>query len=215
MVHLTGATAALAGVILDGARKGKYSKDGKINALPGANLPLATLGTFILWLGWFGFNGGSELIISNAGEANAVAAIFVNTNAAAAGGVIAALITARLVLGRADLTMVLNGALAGLVAITAEPLTPSPMMVTLIGAVGGIVGIWELLAVPLTNSDINLNAQLIGISVIFGFVFLASVLTWGVIRTLAGLRVSEDDEYRGVDVSECGLEAYPEFTANR
>ena len=241
VVHLTGATAALAGVILVGARKGKYSKDGKINALPGANLPLATLGTFILWLGWFGFNGGSELIISNAGEANAVAAIFVNTNAAAAGGVIAALITARVVLGRADLTMVLNGALAGLVAITAEPLTPSPLLATLIGAVGGIivvfsvlgldrlriddpvgaisvhgtVGIWGLLAVPLTNSDINLNAQLIGIGVIFAFVFLASLLTWGVIRILAGLRVSEDDEYRGVDVSECGLEAYPEFTGNR
>ena len=181
VVHLTGATAALAGVILVGARKGKYSKDGKINALPGANLPLATLGTFILWLGWFGFNGGSELIISNASEANAVAAIFVNTNAAAAGGVIAALIAARLVLGRADLTMVLNGALAGLGAITAEPLTPSPLLATLIGAVGGIivvfsvlgldrlriddpvgaisvhgtVGIWGLLAVPLTNSDIN------------------------------------------------------------
>ena len=226
---------------LVGARKGKYSKDGKINALPGANLPLATLGTFILWLGWFGFNGGSELIISNAGEANAVAAIFVNTNAAAAGGVIAALITARLILGRADLTMVLNGALAGLVAITAEPLTPSPLLSTLIGAVGGVivvfsvlgldrlkiddpvgaisvhgtVGIWGLLAVPLTNSEINLSAQLIGIGVIFAFVFLASLLTWGVIRILTGLRVSEDDEYRGVDVSECGLEAYPEFTANR
>ena len=241
VVHLTGATAALAGVILVGARKGKYSKDGKINALPGANLPLATLGTFILWLGWFGFNGGSELIISNAGEANAVAAIFVNTNAAAAGGVIAALITARLILGRADLTMVLNGALAGLVAITAEPLTPSPLLSTLIGAVGGVivvfsvlgldrlkiddpvgaisvhgtVGIWGLLAVPLTNSEINLSAQLIGIGVIFAFVFLASLLTWGVIRILTGLRVSEDDEYRGVDVSECGLEDYPEFTANR
>ena len=170
-----------------------------------------------------------------------MAAIFVNTNAAAAGGVIAALITARLILGRADLTMVLNGALAGLVAITAEPLTPSPLLATLIGAVGGIivifsvlgldrlkvddpvgaisvhgtVGIWGLLAVPLTNSEINLSAQLIGIGVIFAFVFLASLLTWGVIRILTGLRVSEDDEYRGVDVSECGLEAYPEFTANR
>jgi len=145
VVHLTGATAALAGVILVGARKGKYSKDGKINSLPGANLPLATLGTFILWLGWFGFNGGSELIISNASEANAVAAIFVNTNAAAAGGVIAALITARLVLGRADLTIVLNGTLAGLVAITAEPVTPSPLLATLIGAVGDIVVIFSVL----------------------------------------------------------------------
>ena len=132
VVHLTGATAALAGVILVGARKGKYGKDGRINALPGANLPLATLGTFILWMGWFGFNGGSELVVSNVGEANAVAAVFVNTNAAAAGGVVAALLAAKFILGRADLTMVLNGALAGLVAITAEPLTPSPLAATLI-----------------------------------------------------------------------------------
>ena len=179
VVHLTGATAALAGVILVGARKGKYRKDGKINALPGANLPLATLGTFILWMGWFGFNGGSELVVSNVGEANAVAAVFVNTNAAAAGGVVAALLAAKFILGRADLTMVLNGALAGLVAITAEPLTPSPLAATLIGAVGGAivvlsvlgldrlkiddpvgaisvhgtVGIWGLLVVPVTNTD--------------------------------------------------------------
>ncbi len=241
LVHSVGGWGALVGAIILGPRLGKYGKDDRINPLPGSSLPSATMGAFLLWLGWFGFNGGSELIISNAGEANAVAAIFVNTNAAAAGGVIAALITARLVLGRADLTMVLNGALAGLVAITAEPLTPSPLLATLIGAVGGIivifsvlgldrlriddpvgaisvhgtVGIWGLLAVPLTNSDINLNAQLIGISVIFGFVFLASVSTWGVIRILTGLRMSEDDEYRGVDVSECGLEAYPEFTGNR
>ncbi|NBT28294.1 MAG: ammonium transporter [Gammaproteobacteria bacterium] len=239
VVHLTGATAALAGVWMVGARKGKYSKDGKVQALPGANLPLATLGTFILWLGWFGFNGGSELVISNVGEANAVAAVFVNTNAAAAGGVVAALLAAKIILGRADLTMVLNGALAGLVAITAEPLAPSPLAATLIGAVGGaivvlsvlgldrlriddpvgaisvhgVVGIWGLLAVPITNSDASLITQLIGAAVIFGFVMIASLIAWGAIKAVAGLRVTEEEEYRGVDVSECGLEAYPEFTS--
>ena len=240
VVHLTGATAALAGVWLVGARKGKYGKDGKIHALPGANLPLATLGTFILWLGWFGFNGGSELVISNVSEANAVAAVFVNTNAAAVGGVIAALLTAKVVLGRADLTMVLNGALAGLVSITAEPLMPSPLTATLIGAVGGVIvvlsvlaldririddpvgaisvhgvaGIWGLVAVPITNSDASLLTQLTGAGVIFLFVLVASLITWMVIKVLFGLRVSEEEEYRGVDVSECGLEAYPEFTKN-
>jgi len=240
VVHLTGATAALAGVWLVGARKGKYGKDGKIHALPGANLPLATLGTFILWLGWFGFNGGSELVISNVSEANAVAAVFVNTNAAAVGGVVAALLTAKVVLGRADLTMVLNGALAGLVSITAEPLMPSPLTATLIGAVGGVIvvlsvlaldririddpvgaisvhgvaGIWGLVAVPITNSDASLLTQLTGAGVIFLFVLVASLITWMVIKALFGLRVSEEEEYRGVDVSECGLEAYPEFTKN-
>lgn len=238
VVHLTGATAALAGVWLVGARKGKYSKEGKVQALPGANLPLATLGTFILWLGWFGFNGGSELVMSNVAEANAVAAVFVNTNAAAAGGVVAALLAAKIILGRADLTMVLNGALAGLVAITAEPLAPSPLIATLIGAVGGIivvfavlgldrariddpvgaisvhgvVGLWGLLAVPISNSEAAFSTQLIGAAVIFGFVLVASLVTWAIIKALFGLRVSEDEEYRGVDVSECGLEAYPEFT---
>ena len=238
VVHLTGATAALAGVWLVGARKGKYGKDGKVQALQGANLPLATLGTFILWLGWFGFNGGSELVISNVSEANAVAAVFVNTNAAAAGGVVAALLTAKVVLGRADLTMVLNGALAGLVSITAEPLMPSPLTATLIGAVGGVIvvfsvlaldririddpvgaisvhgvaGIWGLVAVPITNSDASLLTQLTGAGIIFIFVLVASLITWMVIKVLFGLRVSEEEEYRGVDVSECGLEAYPEFT---
>jgi len=238
VVHLTGATAALAGVWLVGARKGKYGNDGKVQALPGANLPLATLGTFILWLGWFGFNGGSELVISNVSEANAVAAVFVNTNAAAAGGVVAALLTAKVVLGRADLTMVLNGALAGLVSITAEPLMPSPLTATLIGAVGGVIvvfsvlaldririddpvgaisvhgvaGIWGLVAVPITNSDASLLTQLTGAGIIFIFVLVASLITWMVIKVLFGLRVSEEEEYRGVDVSECGLEAYPEFT---
>ncbi len=238
VVHLCGATAALAGVILLGARLGKYGKNGEINPIPGCNMPLATLGTFILWLGWFGFNGGSELKISDIGEANAVAMVFVNTNAAAAGGVMAALITAQLMFGKADLSMTLNGALAGLVAITAEPLTPTPMIATMIGAVGGVivvfsivfidklkiddpvgaisvhgvVGLWGLLAVCFTNPDATLKAQLIGIVVIFGFVFLASLLTWFVIKMIMGIRVSEEEEYQGVDYSECGMEAYPEFT---
>lgn len=238
VVHLTGATAALAGVLLLGARKGKYGKNGEINAIPGANLPLATLGTFILWLGWFGFNGGSELVVSNVAEANAVAMVFVNTNTAAAGGVVAALLTARMLFGKADLTMALNGALAGLVAITAEPLAGSPLASTIVGAVGGVlvvfsivtldkmkiddpvgaisvhgvVGIWGLLAVAITNPEASLMSQLIGIVTIFGWVFVASFVVWMVIKAVMGLRVSEEEEYEGVDLAECGLEAYPEFT---
>ncbi len=241
VVHLTGASAALAGVLLLGPRKGKYGKDGQINAIPGANLPLATLGTFILWLGWFGFNGGSELKISDVGEANAVALVFVNTNAAAAGGVVAALLTARVVFGKADLTMALNGALAGLVAITAEPLTPTPLVATIIGAIGGaivvfsiitldklkiddpvgaisvhgVVGMWGLLAVPLSNGDASLGAQLIGLFTILGWVFIASFIVWLIIKATMGIRVSEEEEYEGVDIGECGLEAYPEFTGAR
>jgi Amt family ammonium transporter len=237
VVHLTGATAALAGVLLLGARKGKYRKDGSINAIPGANLPLATLGTFILWLGWFGFNGGSELKVSGVGEANAVAMVFVNTNASAAGGVIAALLTSRLMFGKADLTMALNGALAGLVAVTAEPLTPTPGMATLIGIVGGVlvvfsilwldrlkvddpvgaisvhgvVGMWGLLAVCLTNGDATLMKQLMGLGTILVFVFTASALTWFVIKVTMGIRVTEEEEHQGVDISECGVDAYPEF----
>ncbi|MEW8137624.1 MAG: ammonium transporter [Candidatus Thiodiazotropha endolucinida] len=241
VVHLCGAAAALAGVILLGARKGKYTADGRVNAIPGANLPLATLGTFILWMGWFGFNGGSELKISDVGEANAVAAVFVNTNAAAAGGVVAALLTARALFGKADLTMALNGALAGLVAITAEPLTPVPLEATLIGAVGGllvvfsiitmdkikiddpvgaisvhgVVGMWGLIAVPLTNSDASIGPQLLGLGVIFAWTFVASLVVWLILKIVMGIRVSEEEEYEGVDLGECGLEAYPEFTGNR
>ncbi len=241
VVHLCGASAALAGVLLLGARKGKYTADGRVNAIPGANMPLATLGTFILWLGWFGFNGGSELVVSNIEEANAVAAVFVNTNAAAAGGVVAALITARLLFGKADLTMALNGALAGLVAITAEPLTPTPLWATLVGAIGGIlvvfaiitmdkikiddpvgaisvhgvVGMWGLLAVPLSNGDTSFGSQLLGLGVIFAWTFIASFIVWMIIKVVMGIRVSEEEEYEGVDLGECGLEAYPEFTGNR
>ncbi len=241
VVHLCGASAALAGVILLGARKGKYTADGKVNAIPGANMPLATLGTFILWLGWFGFNGGSELVVSNITEANAVAAVFVNTNAAAAGGVVAALITARALFGKADLTMALNGALAGLVAITAEPLAPTPLWATIVGAIGGIlvvfaiitmdkikiddpvgaisvhgvVGMWGLIAVPMSNSDATFGAQLLGLVVIFAWTFIASFIVWLIIKAVMGIRVSEEEEYEGVDLGECGLEAYPEFTGSR
>ncbi len=238
IVHMAGGAAALAGVLLLGPRKGKYGKDGSIHPIPGANLPLATLGTFILWLGWFGFNGGSELKVSDVGEANAVALVFVNTNMAAAGGAVAALITARLLFGKADLSMVLNGVLAGLVAITAEPLTPAPGVATLIGAAGGVlvvfsiitldklriddpvgaisvhgvVGMWGLLAVTLTNPDATIASQLLGLGVIFAWVFVASFVVWFILKVVMGIRVSEEEEYEGVDIGECGMEAYPEFT---
>ncbi len=239
VVHLAGASAALAGVLLLGARKGKYGPEGQVNPIPGANMPLATLGTLILWLGWFGFNGGSELKVSNIEEANAVSMVFVNTNMAAAGGVIAAMITSRILFGKTDLTMVLNGALAGLVAITAEPLTPTPFLATIVGIVGGVlvvfaivtldklkiddpvgaisvhgvVGIWGLIAVTLSNPDSHLGAQLIGVASIFAWVFGASLVVWMVIKAIMGLRVSEEEEFQGVDLTECGLEAYPEFTS--
>jgi ammonium transporter, Amt family len=237
VVHLCGASAAIAGVLLLGPRKGKYS-GGRINAIPGANLPLATLGTFILWLGWFGFNGGSELKISNIEEANAVSMVFVNTNTAAAGGLVAALLLSRAWFGKADLTMALNGALAGLVAITAEPLTPSPVLATIVGAIGGlivvtsiifidkakiddpvgaisvhgVVGIWGLIAVSFTNPEGSLIAQLIGVVTIFAWVFGTSFVTWLIIKAIIGIRVSEEEELVGCDISECGLDAYPEFT---
>ncbi|EQM79058.1 ammonium transporter [Stutzerimonas stutzeri] len=241
LVHMAGASAALAGVLLLGPRKGKYGPNGQINAIPGANLPLATLGAFILWMGWFGFNGGSQLKMSTIEDANAVAQVFTNTNMAAAGGLVAALVTARLLFGKSDLTMVLNGALAGLVAITAEPLTPSALQSVLIGGVGGVlvvfsilaldklklddpvgaisvhgvVGMWGLLAVPLTNAEASFGAQLLGLVSIFAWVFIASLIVWGIIKAVMGLRVSEEEEYEGVDVVECGLEAYPEFTSKR
>jgi len=237
IVHMAGASAALAGVILLGARKGKYDKDGKSVAMPGANLPLATLGTFILWLGWFGFNGGSVLATASVESANSVAVVFMNTNAAAAGGMIAALILARLMFGKADLTMALNGALAGLVAITAEPSTPTPLLATIFGALGGIlvvlsiitldkmkiddpvgaisvhgvVGLLGLLLVPITNDGSSFSGQLIGAATIFIWVFVASFITWLIIKMIFGIRVSDEEEYDGVDLSECGMEAYPEF----
>jgi len=241
IVHMAGAAAALAGVLLLGARKGKYTADGKVNAIPGANLPLATLGTFILWMGWFGFNGGSTLKLGGIAVANEVANVFLNTNAAAAGGLIAALILARLLFGKADLTMALNGALAGLVAITAEPADPTPLVATIIGAVGGIivvlsiitldklkiddpvgaisvhgvVGLFGVMVVPVTDAEATYGGQLIGAATIFFWVFIASLITWGIIKAVMGIRVSEEEEYEGVDIGECGLEAYPEFTGSK
>jgi Amt family ammonium transporter len=238
IVHMCGATAALAGVLVLGSRKGKYGANGEINAIPGANMPLATLGTFILWLGWFGFNGGSELMISNVDESNSVAQIFLNTNMAAAGGSIAAAIVAKLMFGKADLSMALNGALAGLVAITAEPLAPSAELATLIGAIGGVivvfsilaldqikiddpvgaisvhgvVGIWGLCAVLFSNEDATLLGQILGIVSIFAFTFVASIVVWIILKSTMGIRVSEEEEYSGMDVVDCGVEAYPEFT---
>ena len=238
IVHMCGATAALAGVLVLGSRKGKYGANGEINAIPGANMPLATLGTFILWLGWFGFNGGSELMISNVDESNSVAQIFLNTNMAAAGGSIAAAIVAKLMFGKADLSMALNGALAGLVAITAEPLAPSAELATVIGAIGGVivvfsilaldqikiddpvgaisvhgvVGIWGLCAVLFSNEDATLLGQILGIVSIFAFTFVASIVVWIILKSTMGIRVSEEEEYSGMDVVDCGVEAYPEFT---
>ena len=237
VVHMCGATAALAGVLLLGARKGKYGANGSVTPIPGANMPLATLGTFILWMGWFGFNGGSQLAVSNFENANAVAAIFVNTNMSAAGGVVAALLVVRMLWGKADLTMALNGALAGLVAITAEPLAPTPLLATAIGAVGGVlvvfaiisldrlkiddpvgaisvhgvVGMFGLMVVPLSNTDATFGAQALGLGAIFAWTFVTSFIVWSIIKLVFGIRVSEEEEYEGVDLSECGMEAYPEF----
>ncbi|MYE12830.1 MAG: ammonium transporter [Gammaproteobacteria bacterium] len=238
VVHLCGGAAALAGVLIVGPRAGKYEQDGRINAIPGCNMPLATLGMFVLWFGWFGFNGGSELRLSNVDEANAVARVFVNTNLAACGGLVAALVLARLWFGKADLTMALNGALAGLVSITAEPLAGSApwcMMVGMIGgllvvvsivaldilriddpvgaiSVHGVCGIWGIIAVVFSKADATLAGQLLGIVGIFGWVFLASLAVWGALNAIMGIRVSEEDEEVGLDLSETGLEAYPDFT---
>jgi Amt family ammonium transporter len=237
IVHLAGASAALAGVLLLGARKGKYGKNGEVHPIPGANMPMATLGTFILWMGWFGFNGGSQLMVSDAANATAVGKIFLNTNAAAAAGAVAALLFNKIVWGKADLTMILNGALAGLVAITADPLSPSPLVASLIGAVAGVivilsilgfdklriddpvgalsvhgvVGFFGVMVVPFTNAETHFSAQLFGAAVIFGWVFIASIIVWAILKKTMGIRVSEEEEYNGVDMSDCGIEAYPEF----
>mgnify|MGYP001235413043 CR=1 FL=1 len=240
IVHMAGAAAALAGVLILGPRKGKYSADGTPNAIPGANMPLATLGTFILWMGWFGFNGGSTLKLGGIDVANEVANVFLNTNAAASGGLISALILAKLFFKKADLTMALNGALAGLVAITAEPADPTPLLATGIGALGGAivvfsivfldkvkiddpvgaisvhgtVGIFGVFAVLMSDSDATFFGQLEGLLVIFGWVFVTSAITWKVIdMAMGGIRVSEEEEVAGVDIAECGMEAYPEFTS--
>ena len=241
IVHMAGAAAALAGVLLLGAREGKYTADGKVNAIPGANLPMATLGTFILWMGWFGFNGGSVLKLGDIANANSVAMVFLNTNAAAAGGAVAALVLAKILFKKADLTMVLNGALAGLVAITAEPSTPSALGATIIGAIGGVivvfsiisldklkiddpvgaisvhgvVGFFGVMVVPATNDGATYLGQFVGAMTIFVWVFFASLIVWAILKAVMGIRVSEEEEFEGVDISECGLEAYPDFTNGR
>ncbi|WP_105257770.1 ammonium transporter [Pseudoalteromonas sp. T1lg88] len=241
IVHGAGAAAALAGVLLLGARRGKYGKHGEIYPIPGSNLPLATLGTFILWMGWFGFNGGSQLLISDAENATAVGKIMLNTNAAAAAGAIASLLVCKTYWGKADLTMVLNGALAGLVVITADPASPSPLLALLLGAIGGMVVVFSivvldkmhiddpvgaisvhgvcgalgLMLVPLSNSEASYATQFIGILCIFGFVFVASSLVWGILKSTVGIRVSEEEELSGMDQHDCGIDAYPEFVSVR
>ncbi len=237
VVHSVGGWAALVGAIILGPRIGKY-KDGKTVPMPGSNLALATLGTFILWLGWFGFNGGSQLAMGSIGDVADVSRIFANTNTAAAGGAITALILTQILYKKPDLTMVLNGALAGLVSITAEPLTPSLGMATIIGAIGGVIvvftvpmldkmkiddvvgaipvhlfaGIWGTIAVVLTNSDANLGVQLISIVVVGVFVVVISAIVWIILKGIMGLRVSEEVEIEGLDMGEMGMEAYPDFS---
>lgn len=238
IVHAAGGWAALAGVIVLGARTGKYGKDGRVTVMAGSNLPLATLGMFILWLGWFGFNGASQLAMGTVSDVADISRIFANTNTAAAGGAIAALILSKILYTKPDLTMVLNGALAGLVSITAEPLTPGLGMATLIGGVGGVIvvltvplldklklddvvgaipvhlfaGIWGTLAVVLTNPDATLSAQIIGIVAIGAFMFIASLVVWLILKAVLGIRVSDEDQVTGLDTTELGMEAYPEFS---
>ena len=237
VVHSVGGWAALAGVLILGPRIGKY-KDGRVVPMPGANLPLATLGTFILWMGWFGFNGGSQLAMGSIGDVADISRIFANTNAAAAGGALVALALTQVFYGKVDLTMVLNGALAGLVSITAEPLTPTLGAATLIGGVGGVIvvsavpfldkikiddvvgaipvhlmaGIWGTLAVPLSNGDASFVTQLTSIFIVGVFTFVVSLIVWFAIDKIMGIRVSEEDELAGLDSAELGMDAYPEFS---
>ena len=237
IVHSTGGWAALIGAIMLGARKGKYGANGSVHPLPGSSLPLATLGTFILWLGWFGFNGGSQLALGTGADAAAMSQIFANTNLAAAGGVVAAMILTQVIYKKVDLTMALNGALGGLVSITAEPLTPSFFSAVLIGGAGGVLvvlavplldklkiddvvgaipvhlvcGIWGTMAVPLTNDGANFTTQLTGVVAIGAFVAIASAIVWTVLKISVGIRLDEESEALGADQAELGLEAYPEF----
>lgn len=237
LVHSVGGWAALAGALLLGARKGKYGPGGSVTPILGSSLPLATLGTFVLWLGWFGFNGGSQLAMGTAADAVAIANIYVNTNLAAAGGVVAAMVLSEILYKKVDLTFVLNGAIAGLVSITAEPLMPSPGLAVLIGAVGGVIvvlavplldklriddvvgaipahlvaGIWGTMAVPISNGDTSFTIQLLGVAAVGGFTFVASLIVWSIFKASVGIRLAEDDEDAGIDQVELGMEAYPEF----
>ncbi|MEZ5809574.1 MAG: ammonium transporter [Zhengella sp.] len=238
LVHSVGGWCALTGALILGARKGKYV-DGRVQPMPGSSIPLATLGTFILWLGWFGFNGASQLAMGTIGDASDVSRIFANTNLAAAGGVVAVMILMPLIYGKVDVTMVLNGALAGLVSITAEPLNPSPFLSIIIGAVGGIIvvfavpaidklkiddvvgaipvhllaGIWGTFIVPLSNGDASFGVQIIGILAYGVFTVVVSAVFWLILKAVMGIRVSDEEEAIGLDKAEVGVEAYPEFTA--
>ena len=237
IVHSVGGWAALAGVLLLGARKGKFGPDGSINPIPGANLPLATLGTFVLWLGWFGFNGGSQLALGSKADVDAISAVIANTNIAACAGALVAMLLTQFLYKKVDLTMVLNGALSGLVAITAGPDYPSMALAILIGGIGGLLvvfvvpmfdklkiddpvgalsvhlvnGIWGTLAVGIFNPDVALFTQIKGVVLIGAFTFMSSFVVWAVLKYSVGIRVSDEEEYNGVDVSEFGLHAYPEF----
>ena len=237
VVHSVGGWAALAGAILLGARKGKYNPDGTVRAIPGSNMPLAVLGMFILWMGWYGFNGASQLAMGTVGDIADVGRVMANTNAGAIGGALAAAALSGLIYKKVDLTFVINGALAGLVSVTAEPLTPGLGTASLIGAVGGAIvvfsvplldrfkiddvvgaipvhlfaGIWGTIAVVFTNPDANIGVQLIAIVTVGVFVFVISLVVWGILKAVMGLRPSAEDEDLGLDVAEVGVEAYPEF----
>jgi Amt family ammonium transporter len=238
IVHSVGGWAALAGAIILGARKGKYGPDGKVNPIPGSSMALATLGTFILWLGWFGFNGASQLAMGSNADVSDISRIFANTNLAATGGVIAAIILTQIMYKKVDVTMALNGALAGLVSITAEPLMPSPLSAILIGAVGGVIvvfavplldkfkiddvvgaipvhllaGIWGTMAVPLTNDGTSFGTQLMGVVAYGVFTFVLAGIVWYILKVTIGIRPTEEEEMMGLDMVEVGVEAYPEFT---
>jgi len=237
IVHSVGGWAALTGAIILGARKGKYTKSGRVNPMPGSNIPLATLGTFILWMGWYGFNGGSVLSLGSAGSVIEMSNVMVNTNIAACGGMMAAMVLVQLLYKKVDVTMALNGALAGLVSITASPATPTLGSAVVIGAVGGVLavlavpffdrlkiddvvgalsvhlvcGVWGTLAVPLTNPSATFTAQLIGVSATAAFVLVSSSVIWLLLKVTIGIRVSEEEEMLGCDAAEIGMEAYPDF----
>jgi Amt family ammonium transporter len=237
LVHSVGGWAALTGAIILGARKGKYSKDGRVNPMPGSNIPLATLGTFILWMGWYGFNGGSVLSLGSAASAVEMSNVFVNTNMAACGGMIAAMIMVQILYKKVDVTMALNGALAGLVSITAGPATPSLGAAVIIGAVGGVLvvfavplfdklkiddvvgalsvhlvcGIWGTMAVPFTKADASFLTQFIGVVSIGAFMATTCAIAWLILKYTIGIRCSDEEEYKGLDITEIGLEAYPDF----
>ncbi|NWG46946.1 MAG: ammonium transporter [Alphaproteobacteria bacterium] len=238
IVHSVGGWAALTGAIVLGARAGKYNPDGSVNPMPGSMLPLATLGTFILWLGWFGFNGGSQLAMGSIEDITAISDIFVNTNMAAAAGVVVAMLLSQLLFKKIDLSIALNGAIGGLVSITAEPLQPEIWQAVMIGSVGGVIvtittpmldklriddvvgaipahlfcGMWGTIIVPFSNADTSYATQAIGIGAYAGFTVVCSLVLWLVLKFTIGIRASAEDEEMGLDRAELGIEAYPEFT---